>query len=203
VSPREEREWIAPEERDDVPRAWSGVARGWERRIARFAPGTRPWNWMELDAAEADLLWALLEKFVDFFNVRYADQSSRRIPPCWPEHGALVEEVTTLWWARWQAFESPHASIGGAQYWHTYTLPGFLERMRRWLGDELLTCQQGRHRDRDDPPLATAEGWCHRLAAIARIDRTLRDEPDALTDRSERERANRSIVEVPFLERHR
>ncbi len=48
------------------------------------------------------------------------------MPPRWAAHGALVEELTTLMWARWPAFEGPAATPEAAQTWHTYYLPGFL-----------------------------------------------------------------------------
>ena len=192
---------VDPALRDEVPPAWTDEARGWRRGKVRFRDATRPWNWMELDADEADKLWGLLVKFVAFVNRRYADRSTRRIPPCWAEHGALVEELTTLWWARWQAFESPHASIGGAQYWHSYTLPGFFERTARWLEDDLLPCQQGQHRDREDPPLTTGSGWEVRTEVIRVIDREHRRPHQGQLDVDPRSRAESDVVEVGFLDK--
>jgi hypothetical protein len=202
-------EWVDPAERDNLPEAWAGQARGWARTKVRFGDGLRPWNWAELDTAEAEKLWALLRRFVVFFNARYAPEGARRVPPCWAEHGALIEELTTLWWAHWQAFESAHASIGGAQYWHSYTLPGFFERMSRWLGDDALACGQGRHRDGDNPAPATTAAWEARTERIVALDLQLR-RPRQLelglddTGLDGRGLAPRSGgVEVPFLEREK
>jgi len=125
---------------------------------------------MELDAEDADKLFAILSGFVSYFNARYGERPEQRIPPCWAEHGALVEELTTLFWARWHAFESSHGSIGGAQYWHSYTLPSFYERMRGWLGSGLVACQHGRHRDVEDVPIGTARAWELRTEVIASLD---------------------------------
>ena len=96
---------VDPAERDEVPRCWTGEARGFAGRFS-FSSATRPWNWMELDAEDADKLFTLLSGFVSYFNARYGQCPEQRIPPCWAEHGALVEELTTLFWARWHAFES-------------------------------------------------------------------------------------------------
>jgi hypothetical protein len=160
---------VDPAERDEVPRCWTSEARGFAGRFS-FSSATRPWNWMELDAEDADKLFALLSGFVAYFNARYGQCPEQRIPPCWAEHGALVEELTTLFWARWHAFESPHASIGGAQYWHSYTLPSFYERMRGWLGNGLVACQHGHHRDVEDRPVGTARAWELRTEVIASLD---------------------------------
>ena len=86
---------VDPAERDEVPRCWTGEARGFAGSFS-FSSATRPWNWMELDAEDADKLFALLSGFVAYFNARYADRPEQRIPPCWAEHGVLVEELTTL-----------------------------------------------------------------------------------------------------------
>jgi hypothetical protein len=168
---------IEPQDRDEVPRCWYDAARGYNGSF-QFGSETRPWNWMELSAEDADKVFALISGFVEYFNARYADRPQHRIPPCWAEHGALTEELTTLFFARWQAFESPHASVGGAQYWHAYTLPSFFERMRAWLGSELVSCQSGRHRDVFDPSLNTLPAWELRTDVIASLDYVRRRDAD-------------------------
>ncbi len=65
-------------------------------------------------------------EFVAYLNARYAWGTEHTMPPRWAAHGALVEELTTLMWARWSAFEGPAATPEAAQTWHTYYLPGFL-----------------------------------------------------------------------------
>jgi hypothetical protein len=120
-------------------------------------------------------LWQILEEFVGFLNHRYVERAEQRVPPCWAEHGALVEELTTLYWARWQAFESRDGSVGGAQFFHSQTLPGFLDRMTRWISpDRLRKCQAGRHEPRvlDEPVEASA--WEFRRHEIAAADLALR-----------------------------
>lgn len=186
---------LEPEDRDEVPRCWSGEARGYEGDF-RFSSAVRPWNWMELDADDADSLFSLLSGFVGYFNARYAERPEMTIPPCWTEHGCLVEELTTLFWARWHAFESPHGSIGGAQYWHSYTLPSFYERMTRWLGDNLVGCQQGGHRDLEYRPVPTARSWELRAEIISSLDYVRRS---AAASGAEGE-ANSAGIVVEFLD---
>ena len=162
-----------PAHRDWIPTCWSDEARIIPGAY-HFDDRVKPWNWLELNANEAEKLWSLLFGFVAFFNKRYGEKIDHRIPPCWVEHGAIVEELTTLVFARWHAFESPHASVGGAQYWHSYTLPAFYGRLRDWLGDDLLACQQGRHRDHEDEDLETHVSRAPRRERISNLDVAMR-----------------------------
>ena len=176
----------APTGATDVPptaalrRCWSGEARALSGSFV-FADDVRPWNWLELDAVEAAKLWSLLATFVAYLNRRYGEHPDRRVPPCWAEHGALVEELTTLVFARWQAFESPLAAIDAAQRWHSYTLPGFYQRTADWLGDGLLACQQGRHREVPDLPEDSAEPWATEAELRRNADVEQRDAPGSAT----------------------
>ena len=177
---------------------WSGAARTGVAPFS-FPDNTRPWNWLELDRGAAEQLWRILSEFVAFFNARYGERADLRIPPCWADHGPLIEELTTLWWARWQAFESAHASIGGAQYWHTYTVQGFFERISRWLGpDRLERCRQGLHEDREEPASSESDEvrpW----TAVAALDLAQRDErPTAAGSKVD---PNAQRLPIPFLER--
>jgi hypothetical protein len=180
---------------DALPPAWTFDARGtfepWQ-----FEAGVRPWNWAELTPGDANQLWVVLEEFVSFFNQRYVERMEQRIPPCWAEHGALVEELTTLCFARWQAYHSDHASIGGALYWHQYSVPGFIDRMARWIGpDRLERCRQGHH----EPPTETEPPaglrWEHRRSLIAASDIEQRE-----VDLSEGRLQPRARSRVRFLE---
>lgn len=105
-----------------------------------------PWNWVGRVSSEAKLLGAIAEEFVEYFNARYAWTTDHLIPPCWPLHGALVEEITTLMWSRWSAFQSDEATPEAAQAWHTYYLPGFQARINLWLGSHVAAeCRAGNH----------------------------------------------------------
>jgi len=184
-----------PALRDEIPACWSDEACT-ITGVFCFGDRVKPWNWLELDHDEAEKLWSLLIWFVAYFNRRYGERPDKRIPPCWAEHGPIVEELTTLAFARWHAFESPHGTVGGAQYWHSYTLPSFYDRIASWLGDELLACQQGRHRDRDDPPLERAASWSARTEVLAIRDIDQRGDRGTSKESAE----PTAGVAVPFLD---
>ncbi len=176
-----------------LPSCWRDAAR--TLTGTPFRDDVRPWNWLELDEHEAEKLWGYLEAFVAYFNARYGERAAHRIPPCWVLHGPIVEELTTLCFARWQAFSSVHASIGGAQYFHAYSLPSFYERLRSWLGTDLLTCQQGHHRARDERPPTRDDNWREQTAALRDEDLWLR------LDRPGGNGVTGGTIFVPFVER--
>ena len=186
-----------PSLRQHLPRCWAYDARELDAGFS-FSEEVRPWNWLELDAGEAAKLWGLLSSFVTYVNARYGDRSEHRVPPCWAEHGPVVEELTTLCFARWQAFSSEHASIGAAQHFHAYTLPAFYERLRFWLGGDLRSCQQGYHRDQDVHDVDLLEGWASRTGAIRDDDLWLRPDDDG-SDPGIVGRTPSSLV--PFVDR--
>jgi hypothetical protein len=111
----------------------------------------------------------------------------------------VVEELTTLWWTRWQAFESAHASIGGAQYWHTYSVPGFFERITRWLGaDRLERCRQGLHEARAEEPQERDVDRTRAREEIRDRDLGARDDRAAPAKPVD---PNAQQLPIPFLER--
>ena len=185
-----------PAHRDWIPTCWSDEARLIPGAY-QFNDDVRPWNWLELDANEAEKLWSLLFGFVSFFNKRYGERIDKQIPPCWAEHGPIVEELTTLMFARWHAFESPQGSVGGAQYWHSYTLPAFYIRILDWFGDDVLACQQGGHRDQHNQPHESDSSWAVRSEIISILDVTKRRNSTAgrANDADETPHG----VEIPFL----
>lgn len=105
-----------------------------------------PWDWSAQGDTDAAYQAESLAAFVTFFNHRYAWSKDQTIPPCWSQHGALVEEITTLMWSRWAAIQSPRADADAAQTWHTYHLPLFIGRITKWIGPEgVADCRSGRH----------------------------------------------------------
>lgn len=104
------------------------------------------WDWADLDDTDAVYLADALEEFVAFYNARYPWNREQTIPGCWARHGALVEEITTLMFSRWAAFQGPTATIDAAQTWHTYHLPLFVSRINTWIGVEAAAdCRAGHH----------------------------------------------------------
>jgi len=104
-----------------------------------------PWDWAHVSCEAAKQMWEALTSFVAFLDARYAWAPDQVIPPCWAEHGALVEELTTLYWSRVNAFEGPKPTVDLAQTWHHQTLPGFYQRLKGWLGDRGGECRAGQH----------------------------------------------------------
>jgi len=105
-----------------------------------------PWDWAGCSGAGAAQLGEQLREFVAYLNGRYAWGTEHTVPPCWAAHGALVEELTTLMWSRWSAFEGPAATPEAAQAWHTYYLSGFMARMSTWVGRQAVgECRAGNH----------------------------------------------------------
>lgn len=172
-------------------RCWTAPA----RELASFGElgvDLRPWNWLELEAEEAALVWEMLASFVEYLNGRYAIDLTTRVPPCWAEHDPIVEELTTLAFAHWQAFSSDQASITGAQYWHSYTLPGFYERVGRWLKGTRTRCDVGRHREPEPLPHGDIDHWRARTHDLASAD---------VAQRRRRSAHARSAIALPHAER--
>jgi len=111
------------------------------------------WDWAQQSASQAACLFGDLGRFVAYFNHRYPWTQEQTIPPCWAQHGALIEELTTLMWSRWAAFQGPLANPETAQTWHTYHLPLFAARVTNWIGIEAAAdCRSGHHQ----PPRLTS-----------------------------------------------
>lgn len=114
-----------------------------------------PWSWTGKTRDQRLQMFERVANFVEFFNARYATSRERTIPPCWMLHGGLVEEVTTLWWYRWLAFDSDGATVQLAQAFHTDILHRFYEHQARYFAsaDALIHCQSGQHRDNHYKPV--------------------------------------------------
>ena len=106
----------------------------------------KPWDWSDQNETEAAINAEAVADFVSFYNRRYAWTKDHTIPPCWAQHGALIEEITTLMWSRWEAFLGPRSNPGDAHHWHNYNLPLFIERIPAWIGHEAAAdCRTGHH----------------------------------------------------------
>jgi hypothetical protein len=113
--------------------------------LAEEENGPGGWDWASQANTTTAYLADALDCFVAYFNARYAWTREQTIPPCWAEHGALIEEITTLMWSRWAAFQSPLAGPETAQSWHTYHLPSFTARINTWIGLEAAADCRSRH----------------------------------------------------------
>ena len=121
-----------------------------------------PWDWAHMGPGDAAQMWEALGDFVAYLDARYAWTCEQLIPACWAEHGALVEELTTLFWSRHAAFEGDKPTIEAAQAWHHHYLPGFYQRLRWWLGENGSSCRAGQH------PAQSPASEVNQAAAAAR-----------------------------------
>ena len=76
-------------------------------------------------------LWTWLDAVVIWVNHEYVWDPEGTIPPCWPLHPHIVQEVAVMADQRRRA--SVALDSNALEEWHRYTLPGFLERLRSRL----------------------------------------------------------------------
>lgn len=103
------------------------------------------WPALTVEAAEAEL--HTLANWVEWLVGRYS-LDHRTVPPCWHEHGALVEELSALH-SLWQACYGPDASPADPTNFQQH-LSLALMRLRDWAARR--DCKPGNHRD-DQPPI--------------------------------------------------
>lgn len=88
------------------------------------------WNLRDLNDSDLDAVLGLLDKWVAWLVDRY--DLARVIPPCWHNHGAMVEELLALRLAWQAAYENTNADPGQPLQWHV-GLDLMLRRFeRRW-----------------------------------------------------------------------
>ncbi|MEN2739668.1 hypothetical protein ABCS02_17895 [Microbacterium sp. X-17] len=115
------------------------LAEGWDQ-APRQSPGMlgiRVINWRTLGNADAPEVWTDLREWVVWFTHRY-NLASRKIPPCWFKHGALVEELSALhtaWLVSYDSLDAGYGPIG----WHE-RLAVAIPRLASWYNGE---CHNG------------------------------------------------------------
>lgn len=127
---------------DDIPLddLVASLAEGWEDRAPRQSPGMlgiRVINWRTLEDEDAPQVWTDLHSWVVWFTHRY-NIASRKIPPCWFKHGALVEELSALhtaWLVSYDGLDAGYGPIG----WHE-RLAVAIPRLATWYNGE---CHNG------------------------------------------------------------
>lgn len=125
---------------NDEREAWSGVQ-------------ARPWSWRDVGPQAVDELWQQLSAWVAWIRGRYP--LATRIPACWAAHPEIVEELTALWLAWQQAYQSAEPPLTGPSEWHDRWLPGVLHRLEH--GPFALDCATG-HKARPPHLYAESEG---------------------------------------------
>ncbi len=103
--------------------------------------------WPRLTLEQADHALRTLSTWVEWVVGRYS-LDHRTIPPCWHQHGALVEELSALH-SLWQACYHSDASPADPANFHQH-LNLALMRLRDWAARR--DCKPGHHRD-DQPPV--------------------------------------------------
>lgn len=134
----------------DLRAAVAHLAQQYDALHARLPPPRRstpdtpagPVRWDQLDRAAASMTWVWLITWVARLTDRY--QLAEELPPCWPQHPPLVEELTALcsaWHTAYHAGADPDAPLR----WHEAFSRARL-RLRDW--DEHTRCRHGTHTDR-------------------------------------------------------
>ncbi|MGO4535185.1 hypothetical protein [Leifsonia sp. 2MCAF36] len=127
---------------DDIPLddLVASLAEEWEDQPPRQSPGMlgiRAINWRTLEDGDAPPVWTDLQDWVAWFTHRY-NIATRKIPPCWFKHGALVEELSALhtaWLVSYDSLDAGYGPIG----WHE-RLAVAIPRLATWYNGE---CHNG------------------------------------------------------------
>lgn len=121
------------------------------------APPVAP-CWIDLDPDQTAAAWRELAGWVDnVLAVRYP-HTVQAVPPCWPAHPAVVEELSWLHQAWAAAFRHPDRRLRQAADFHDRDLPGVLARVReqttdcRGLAGVVLTHQRPESRTETTDP---------------------------------------------------
>ncbi|MEV0283496.1 hypothetical protein AB0H36_05180 [Kribbella sp. NPDC050820] len=112
-------------------------------RAFSLAGGSDPFVvcWRDLDPTSTQQELERLTEWVDWATNRYS-LDHKVIPPCWPEHGAVLEELSalrTFWEACYQDDAAPTDPLA---FHRDLTLA--LRRLRDWTS--LLGCTRTNHR---------------------------------------------------------
>ena len=103
----------------------------------------RPWVPAQSSDTLREGIWEWCDAVAAWINREYAWKPVHLVPPCWPRHPHIANELPGLVFSRWLAADAfgPEA----LEDWHRYTFPMFLDRMQGRLGES--TCRTGRHQD--------------------------------------------------------
>lgn len=83
-------------------------------------PAARPLSeWHAMTPGGLVVAWAGLRAWVTWLHDRYELSADDRLPRCWAEHPALVEELYALKAWREEIYSGPQPSGQAARYWHS------------------------------------------------------------------------------------
>jgi len=115
----------------------------------------RPIDWSRLEEPQLSEQWELLDAWVRWLVTRYC-LDHREIPPCWAEHGDLIEELSALHTAHQAAFDSSGPPSGPAE-WHQ-VLANTRARLQLWVSR--TGCRVTEHRPPVPPAWASVAATC-------------------------------------------
>lgn len=121
----------------DVARAGSRKSR---RELGDPTRLERPWEPAECSPELRHDIWCWLEEVAGWINRQHVWRPERSIPPCWPEHPHLANELAVVACERLAAGRA--TGVGNLEAWQHHTLPRFLDRIASELG---TGCLPGRH----------------------------------------------------------
>ncbi len=110
----------------------------------------RPIDWARLEEPELSGQWEALDTWVRWLVTRYC-LDHREIPPCWAEHGDLIEELSALHTAHQAAYD-PTGPATGPSEWHQ-VLANTRARLQLWVAR--TGCRLTEHRPPVPPSWAT------------------------------------------------
>ena len=100
-----------------------------------------PVCWPTLDEEKAEAAMTALTTWVTWLADRYG-LDHRTVPLCWPQHGALVEELAALHGA-WNAAYAQTAGAAAPLDWQA-AFAAARERLQDWIAR--TGCRPGQHR---------------------------------------------------------
>ncbi|MCO1575586.1 hypothetical protein M8C13_07415 [Crossiella sp. SN42] len=111
-------------------------------------PVRRPWNLAALDEQESTAQARLSHAFAASWNRTCAVRVSELIPPCWPQHEQLAQELAVMVWSWYYAHLDERAAPFTAVEFRTRYVVAFRTRLPKTLGDNGLLCQENQHDQR-------------------------------------------------------
>lgn len=103
----------------------------------------RPWLPATCPDELREHVWTWCDDVAAWVNRQYTWRPTQMIPPCWPQHPHIANELPVLAFMRWLAEDNLGPDALGN--WHRDDFPMFLDRMTNRLGES--TCRSGKHQD--------------------------------------------------------
>lgn len=112
-------------------------------KLGNTAELFRPWIPSTVPAEFREDLWRWCDRVAQWLNHDYVWRPVNLIPPCWPRHPHLAQELPVLACLRACAQDATGPEL--LEDWHRHALPQFLERLAVRFGES--NCRTGPHQD--------------------------------------------------------